>query len=70
MRVALHHQLLGLGAYFVAPELAPGDEELLIGRKAVNDRRRIFLAGFLKSQAILRPARSPMLSPNTNLPLI
>src|SRR6187399_1937593 len=36
MRVALDHRALGLGADLVAAELAPGDEELLIGREAVD----------------------------------
>ena len=39
VRVALHHQPLGLRADRVAAELAPGDEELLLRREAVDRRR-------------------------------
>src|SRR5258708_5021173 len=33
MRIALHHQPLCFGPDFVAPELSPGDKELLLGRE-------------------------------------
>src|ERR1041385_8210972 len=36
VRIALDHQALGLGADRVGAELAPGDEELLIGGEAVE----------------------------------
>ena len=35
MGIALHHEALGFGSDFVAPELAPGDEELLLRGEAV-----------------------------------
>ena len=36
MRIALHHQALRFGADLVAAELAPGDEELLLGSEAID----------------------------------
>src|SRR5204863_3766754 len=38
VRVALHHEALGLLADLVAAPLAPRDEELLLGREAVDGR--------------------------------
>src|SRR6185503_10597742 len=38
--VGLHHQSLRLRPDLVAAELAPGDEELLVGREAVDGGRR------------------------------
>src|SRR5438270_12731080 len=50
MRIALHHQALRLGTYFVAAELPPGDEELLCRRQAVDYRGGPGLLRFLKCQ--------------------
>src|SRR5450432_2512925 len=51
VRIALDHGALGFGADLVAAPLTPGDEELLLGCKAVNGRfRRLALARFLVSQ--------------------
>ena len=44
MRVALRRQTLGFGANFVAAELSPGDEELLLGSEAVDISRTCKLA--------------------------
>src|ERR1700730_16596509 len=38
MGIALDHEALGFGTDFVAAELAPGDEELLLSREAVDIR--------------------------------
>src|SRR6266700_663573 len=48
MRVALYHQLLSLEARGIAAELTPGDEELLIGREAVDLFGRLALCGLLE----------------------
>src|SRR5450755_2272111 len=48
MRIALYHQTLGFGANLVAAELSPGDEELLLGREAVDvGRSRLAFERFL-----------------------
>src|SRR5579862_9957108 len=48
MRIALHHQALRFGTDFVATELTPCDEELLLGSEAVNVRgARLALQRFL-----------------------
>ena len=44
VRIALHHRPRELGPDCVAPELAPGDEELLVRREAVDvGERRLAL---------------------------
>src|SRR5215813_2034924 len=50
VRVTLDHETLGLRADLVAAELAPGDEELLIGSEAVDRRRRVLLARLLEGE--------------------
>src|SRR3954454_1698973 len=56
MWIALHHQALRLGTDFVAAKLAPGDEELLRRRQAVDDRGGARLLRLLKCEpGDLRP---------------
>src|SRR5436190_16657676 len=50
MRVALHHQAHRFRPDRVAAELTPADEELLIGREAVDRLRGMLLLCFLKCE--------------------
>jgi hypothetical protein len=49
VRIALDHEPLRLGPDGVAARLSPGDEELLLGREAVDGLRRVHLARLVES---------------------
>src|SRR6478752_750414 len=50
MGIALDHGALRFGADLVAAPLPPGDKELLLRGKAVDDGRGVFLLRFFKGQ--------------------
>src|SRR6266496_3011823 len=50
MRIALYHLPLRLRADLVATDLAPGDEKLLVGGKAIESGCRVLLFRFLKGK--------------------
>src|SRR5438270_1029253 len=50
MRIALNHGALGFGADLVAAPLAPGDKELLLRGKAIDDRSGVLLPRFFEGQ--------------------
>ena len=50
MRITLHHFALHLRTNGISAELPPGDEELLVGSKALKDRREFVLLRLLERQ--------------------